>query len=389
MLSKGESSETKSRRQYLKGLAGSTLLTTGLAGCLGMGDSGGEGGNGSLKIGLETHTTSGGWASAMMDATEFYAADRGFDFEIFTNGESLSKQISNIKQMVNQGYDGILVVTFDTEGSADAIDQAVNDGVPVFTMDSDAAAKSVGMHVSWDGTKAASHSAELLTEKMRKQRPDQGSYNVLEIRAPPGRDIARRRHEPFVKSIENVDGVKIVGTVDGEWRRGTAKEKALQWINSHEAPDGLYAASYLMGLGGQDALKELGLQKPKTSDAHITQVHLDGSPQTHKLIKNGYIDTAVDQPVHYYGPLALLYMERYIKNGKSAIPEMETTIKSDDITLEPGEHKGTTLWDKPIWAPGTMQTAFDHPWFVTNSIDITEKNADAPYLWGNIWGQSN
>ena len=35
---------------------------------------------------------------------------------------------------------------------------------------------------------------------------------------------------------------------------------------------------------------------------------------------------------------------------------------------------------------GKNQTDNDHPWFQTNSIVITQENADKPYLWGNIWG---
>jgi ribose transport system substrate-binding protein len=415
MPSSGKKSAEQPRRQYLKHFAGTALLGTGLAGCMGGGgggsgddssDSGGSGSGGDttesggttsedttsgsdepLQFGMDTHTTSGAWATAMMEATEFYAADQGIEFEIFTNGGSQANQISNINQMVNQGYDGILIVTYDTQGAAGAIEDAVDAGVPVFTMDSDAATEAVNMHVSWDGTQAAAHSAELLTEQMRSQNPDQDEFEVLEIRAPPGRDIARRRHEPFVETIENTDGVSIAGTVNGEWGRAASQEKALQWINSNEAPDGLYAASYLMGLGGQDALAELDLQYPMSHDQHVAQIQLDGSPESHELILDGYIDTAVDQPVHFYGPLALRYMERVAREGESAIPEAGTEITADDISIPSAQHKGVELWSDPIWEPGAIDTAFEHPWLVTNYVDITQENANSENLWGNIWGQ--
>lgn len=366
----------------MKTLGGTALISSALAGCQG---GGGGGGDDTLTLGFETHATSGGWATAMMDGIEWYAEDRGFEFEIFTNGQNQSNQISNINQMVNQGYDGMVVTTFDTEGAVGAIEDAVDEGVPVYTIDSDAATDAVDMHVSYDDRAAASRSGELLSELMNEQHPETDEYEVLVVRAPPGRDIAAARHEPFVETIEGTDGVSIAGVVDGEWGRGRSQEVATQWINSNSAPDGVYAASYLMGLGAQDALASLDLDATKDSDDHITQVQIDGSPESHDMIADGYIDAAIDQPVHYYGPLALNHLAMQLNEGEDALPSVGDTVTRDDVTVEPAEHNGQTIWENPIWAPAEVRTVLEHKWLQTSFVEITEENVDNSSLWGNIW----
>jgi ribose transport system substrate-binding protein len=48
-------------------------------------------------------------------------------------------------------------------------------------------------------------------------------------------------------------------------------------------------------------------------------------------------------------------------------------------------HKGVELWQEPVWSSATIDEALGHRQFVTDHVVITQENADAPYLWGNIW----
>ena len=371
------------RRTYLKALTATGVAGVGLSGRVGATRQDDD----PLRIGFSTHFTSGAWVTALVEATEFYAQDRGFEFNLFTNNQELQQQVSDINQMVNQEYDGMVVIPVDTEGVVSAVEEANDAGVPVFTADIDAATEAVKMNVSWSDEEATTRAANLLVERLSEQRPDQDSYRILEVRAPPGRDISRLRHEPFVNAVENTDGVEIAGTIVGDWARSTAQTRTLEWINANDPPDGIYAANFTMGLGAQSALESQDLQYPSDHEEHITHVQLDGSSETHQMISEGYMDAAIDQPVHYYGPLAMNYLAQYIQgNGEETLPAMDSEVTGEQVSIEPAEHKGTTLWDEPIWEPATIGESFGHRQFVTNYVEITDENADAPYLWGNIWG---
>lgn len=388
-----------------------------------------------LTFGLSTHFTSGAWVTALVEGGLFYAEDQGLDFDLFTTGGESQKQINDIRQMVNQEFDGIVLIPFNSEAIASVVEEAVDAGVPVITVDIDAATPDNLMHISWDDELATRRATEMLVENLREQRPDQDQYTLLEVRAPPGRDIARLRHEPFVETIEETEGFEVADSVVGEWVRSTSKQRVQEWVNANEVPDGIYSANFLMSLGALSALQELDATAPRGEDDHVVMTQLDGSQNTHQNIRDGFIDGAVDQPNYFYAPLAFAWLERVAREGEDVLPEVGSTVVSGKadvengatpggnetnatvdgnetnatvgdnetnatmagnettqaseadatITIEPAMHKGVELWQEPIWSPATVEEALGHRQFVTDYVEITEANADAPYLWGNIW----
>lgn len=402
MVSQNEERSHIGRRSYLRGVGGATAL--GMAGLSGYTSQ-----DGPLTVGLSTHFTSGAWVTAVVEATQFYAQDRGYNYNLFTTGGESQKQITDIRQMVNQNYDGIVLIPFNSQAIGSVVEEATNAGVPVFTVDIDAATGADKMHFSWDDEAATRRAGEMLVENLRQQKPNQDQYQVLEVRAPPGRDIARLRHEPFVNLVGQTDDVTVTGTVVGDWVRETSKQRTREWINANQPPDAIYSANFLMSLGALSALQEMDLAAPRGKEGHIVMTQLDGSQNTHEMITEGFIDGAVDQPNYYYGPLALAYLERFVNQGESALPSQGSTVTStkesvtgtgnqttatttanggggQTISIEPAQHRGVELWQAPIWSPATIGQALNHRQFVTSHVEITEENADAPYLWGNIWG---
>lgn len=368
------------RRRYLQGATG-VALAGGVAGCTG------GGGSGSVRLGFSTHFTSGAWVSALVDGADIYAKSKGFEYNLFTTGGESQQQIEDMRQMINQEYDAIILVPFSTQDIANVVEEAADAGIPVFTLDIDAATPAAEMLVSWSDERAATTAADRLVEALRTQNPDQSSFTVLEVRAPPGRDISRLRHEPFVERVGETDDVEVAGTVVGDWAREAAFQNAREWINANEEPDAVYSANFAMGLGAVQALDELGLRHPTDHEDHVVAVQLDGSSESHELIQQGYIDRAIDQPVHYYGPIAVEYIERYVTgDGSAELPSQGDEVTADDLSIEPTEHEGNTLWQDPIWAPASVGESFGHTHFVTNLVEITPENADSPNLWGNNWG---
>jgi ribose transport system substrate-binding protein len=399
MTPKGILANSVGRRTYLRALGGTAALgALGTTGHLRQDDS--------LRFGLSTHFTSGAWVTALVEGGQFYAQDQGYDFDLFTTGGETQKQINDVRQMVNQGFDGIVLIPFNSEAIASAVEEAVDAGVPVITVDIDAATPADLMHISWDDERATQRATEMLISNLREQKPDQEAYTLLEVRAPPGRDIARLRHEPFVEMVEETEGFEVAGPVVGDWVRSTAKQRVREWVNANEVPDGVYSANFGMSLGALSALQEMDATAPRGEDDHVVMTQLDGSQNTHEAIQDGFIDGAVDQPNYFYAPLAFAWLERVASEGEGVLPDVGSTVVSGkgadeetttpnattptpeaeaSITIEPAMHKGVELWQEPIWSPATVEEALGHRQFVTSQVEITEENADAPYLWGNIW----
>lgn len=343
---------------------------------------------GSLEeVGVSSYVTGGAWITAFWEAGELYAKQNNIEWNLTSNTENVEKLITSIRQFTNQGYDGILAAIWDPEAANQAIKEATRQGIPVFTADGDATSKHVKMNVAFGNEKAGHVCAEEHVKAVRKQKPDQDSYQILNFRGPLGAGtVASKRHNGFESFIAEQDDFEIVQTINAEHKRTTAKQKALEWLNANDAPDSIQSTNLSMGLGVQSALDQLSMRHPKGNADHIVQTQVDAGPEVNTMIKNGYIDLAVDQPNYFYMPIALHYMQRWYDEGDDAIPEIGTEITADDLDIESTKFKGVDLWSEPIWAPATIVEQNGHPKFETQGVVVTKDNVDAPYHWGNIWG---
>lgn len=390
------------RRTFIKATGGATI-TTAFAGCTGGGGDGGDNtteadsngggtttennsGNGgdTRQIGISQHQAGGSWITAFFESGTAYAESQGYELETFIHDADAATQISQVRQMINQDYDGIVLVPWN-ESLNSVIEEAEEAGVPVFTANQDATTSAVKSFTAFGNRNAGQICGEQMYSALTEQKPDIGTYRVLNVR---GEFISssNARTEGFLSVMNSHDDVEIVNTIQTDWTQSDAQSKVQTWLNSNEAPHGVFSSNMTSGLGTFQALQDQDLVYEKGHDEHIVITQLDGGPSVNPKILDGYIDAAVDQPVTFYIPLAIKQMEAYWENGDDAIPSPGTELTAEDYPFEPVEREGGTLWSEPTWAPATVQEKDGHPYVQTNGIVLTEDNADEPYLWGNIWG---
>lgn len=373
------------RRDFLK-VAGGSAVLTGLSGCVG--DVGGGGGDESLdQVGMTAYVRGGSWITAYIEAAEFYAEDQGIDLEVRPNQQSAQKQVQDIRDFANQGYDGILVGVWQTGAAESAINSAIDQGVPVFATNADTSSEEIPLYVGFSNYDGGATSAEEMVTALEEARPNKDQWNVLDIRGPQGNQSANQRSQGFLDVMADQERVNVTDTLNGEFAQDQAQSIVQEYINATGVPDGIYSGNLSMGLGVVQALQNLDLMVPKGEEGHIVLTQMDGSPQVNPLVGDGLIDAAVDQPNYFYNPLALYFMREYVESGQSddSIPEVGSEVSADQVDIESAQHKGVNMWSEPIWAPSNMDEQNGHPWLKTNITVITQENYDAPYLWGNIW----
>jgi ribose transport system substrate-binding protein len=372
------------RREFLKA-TGAAITTAGLAGCTGGGGSGGD----SLdKVGMTAYVRGGSWITAYIEAARFYAEDRGIELDVRPNQQSAQKQVSDIRDFTNGDHDAILVGVWSTGSAEGAINSAMEAGTPVFATNADTSSSEIPLYVGFSNYDGGASSAEQMLSNLEEEKPDKDTWRVLNVRGIQGNQSANQRSQGFLDVMAEQDRVEVVQTLNGEYARDVAQQTVQEWINSNGPVDGIYSGNLSMGLGVVQALRNLDLLVPKGEDGHIVLTQMDGSPEVNPLVGEGMIDAAVDQPNYFYNPIAMHYMQEYVEAGNDAsvIPEVGAEVTADDLTIEPGQHKGVELWSEPIWDPGVMREQNGHPWFRTNSVVITQDNFDQPFLWGNVWG---
>lgn len=389
-MSDSSTTHDVSRRGYVTavGAGGLTLL----AGCSGIRGNQGDADDDSLtKLGFTSYVRGGSWITAYLDATRYYCNDTNIQLDVRPNRQSAAKQVQAIRSFAALGYDGILVGVWSTGAVKSAIDYAKDQGVPVIATNSDTASANSLLYVGFSNYQGGKKSAVRMYESLNTQNQN-NDQRVINVRGPYGKQSANNRSQGFVEYMERKADVTIEKTIVADNAQDVAQTKVQQYIQANGAVDGIYSANLSMGLGVVGALRKLDLLHKTGADDHIVLTQMDGSPQVNPLISEGYIDAAVDQPNYFYNPIAIKYMQQYIEaggadgNGQSVLPTVGETITKNDLNIKSHKHKGVQMWKQPIWAPATIKEQNGHPWFQTDSIVIDQKNADNPYLWGNIWG---
>ena len=385
MTPKDTSTSHGTRRSFVKEAVG--VSAVGLAGCLG----GDDGGDGSRTIGFETMGLGGDpWMGAFTNAAEWYAEDNDINIDVSSGQFDSAKQIQDLRQMIRQDVDGIVISPFEPGALAGVIEEAVDEGIPVFTANSTASTDAVSMFTAFGNANAASSAAELMISRL-EDRYGEARGEVLEIVAPQRNPTFVDRHEGFENRIQEEDNVEIIEQIQVEESdQASITNKLSTRLQQGTDFDGLYCPDLNSELGTLAAMENTGTRVERGEDGHIIMTGIDAGPNVLSAIQDGYMDGSVDQPNLFYGPISIKYLVDYLEadDGASALPEIGTEMTVDDLDIQGGTHRGVDPWEEPIWAPATV-TEYEagdatQRYFQTQGVTVTQENADIPYIWGNI-----
>jgi ABC-type sugar transport system substrate-binding protein len=375
------------RRQFIK--AASTACFAGMAGCAGvqtnlLANSNREQNKKVEKVAVSQHQVGGGWITAFLQAGRLYCNQQNIEFDLFNHNQDITKQITQIQLIASQDYDGIVVAPW-SKAVSDVIERVSGENLPIFTVDTDAPTDVIKSYTAFGNRNAGKRCAQQMVEILREQKPAQDTYQILNTRGG-FTEYSNARTNGFLEVINNTNDIEVAETLLTNWDRGKALQVTQTWIEANGPVDGIFSSNNTSGLGVFAALQRLNLAYRKSNENHIVLTQIDGAPEINPLIKKGFIDAAIDQPNYFYLPMAIRQMQQWYKSGEKAIPNPGTTLTPDMLNIPARDFRGTNLWSKPIWAPAEVGTHGQHPFIQTQGVLITQENADAPYLWGNIWG---
>jgi len=332
-------------------------------------------------FGLDTKIVSNTWEWLFAKSFQWYCEDNGYKWISNEAHGDPATQLTQARQMIAMGVDGLIICAQDSDAAAPIVDWATERNIPVFTTDSDINHPGVKMYIGYSGYLAGQKLGEKLVEYLKNKVEPIGEVKglVLEMRGPLGGASAIDRSEGFHSVIDKYPGVKVIQAL-GEFQETPAKESAESLLRRNPNIDALYSGNGPMCCGAIEAMKDLGIDPTKIFVATI-----DANPGVLNRIRTGEVDIAVDQPCPFYNPIAVYYMAKYLEEGESALPKEGEIVTAEDIDISGRKHLGTDIWAaKTAWSPARVTKREGHLWFQTNAIEVTKKNCDAGYLWANI-----
>lgn len=191
-------------------------------------------------------------------------------------------QLAILNDMVNKGYDGIVLSPIADGNLLPGVEKAVGKEIEM-VVNNDAFMPEI------DVTCGAWHwqAGELAAEWINEQIGGEGQVAV--IQGTPKNPAARSRTESFKQWFaDNNPDVEIVDVQNGDWDRMKSKDITDTWMKKFPELKAIYANNDTMAMGAIEAVKTAG----KVGDCLV--IGTDGTSEAYDSIKNGELSATVD-----------------------------------------------------------------------------------------------
>jgi len=171
------------------------------------------------------------WRDKMnMEMVNEAALSQKIDLTILSSNDDTEKQIADIKYLVDQKIDLLILTPNEVEPMTPIIEEVYDSGIPVILVDrkidSDKYTAFIGADNYQIGREVGRYVVGLLN----------GKGNVAEIKGLTGSSSAIERHKGFYDIVKNYPEIKIVFQGDGEWLKTGG---AIQMSKALDIPDSI------------------------------------------------------------------------------------------------------------------------------------------------------
>ncbi|HEV2453257.1 MAG TPA: sugar ABC transporter substrate-binding protein [Verrucomicrobiae bacterium] len=203
-------------------------------------------------------------------------------------------QISQVQDFITRGVDAIILNPYDKEGSAHAVDLAVQSHKPIVVVNAivsnlDKASAYVGSEDAEAGRIEAQRIVDVL----------HGIGNVVIIHGPNGHSAEVQRSEGIRDDLAKNPGIKVVAEQTANWSRAEALTLMENWLSSGQKIDAVLAQNDEMALGALKAIEAAH------KEGQIAVIGIDAIPDALKAVADGKMVGTVFQDAKGQGTLAV------------------------------------------------------------------------------------
>ncbi|NMB01267.1 MAG: substrate-binding domain-containing protein [Firmicutes bacterium] len=227
-----------------------------------------------IKVGITFMTTNNPFFVAMLDAVKEEVEGKLKGTVIVSDGQfNVSKQLSDVEDMIVQGIDLLLFNAVDSDAAEPAVFLAKEAGIPVVCLDVDAAGPR-DMFIGSDNYGAGVQCGEYTVQRLG------GKGRVVIINGTPITSV-RDRYQGFRDVIANYPDIVVVAEQNGETNLTKSMEVMENVLQAQPHIDAVFGINDPTALGILAAVQSAG----REHEMFITGV--DGSPDGVQAILDG------------------------------------------------------------------------------------------------------
>ncbi|SFS81581.1 sugar-binding protein [Paenibacillus sp. 453mf] len=249
---------------------------------------------------------------------------------------SVSEQIRLIEMAVAAKIDGILTQGLDEEQFVSIVDQAIELGIPVITIDSDAPDSRRLAYVGTDNYAAGFMAGKALIQDTG------GNANVGIVTGSFHAANLKERVRGFLDAVKREDGIRILDMKESNIDRIGSASAAYTMSREHEALDTFVGTSALDAMGIAQMLNDRSQDSHASEHKDIRVFGFDDLPETIELIDKGIVSASIVQKPYQMGAEGVELMLDYL-GGKRIVSVYNTDariIRKEDLSMYKGGNGG-------------------------------------------------
>lgn len=270
------------------------------------------------RIGFSQCTGADLWRQTMLnDMKRALALHPNYTLTYRDASNSTARQIEQIRELTAEGIDLLIISPNESAPITKAVEAVFQRGIPVVVLDRRIMSSAYNSFISGDNAEIGRLAGAFVGRLLN------GRGRVIEVTGLAGSSPAQERHRGFREQLGRFPGVRVIGELNGEWERDTARHLAERALTSLQQADVVFAHNEVMALGVQQVCKKYGLAN------RVQFVGIDGLPGPSggmQLVADGILKATFLYPTG--GEEAIETAVR-ILTGK-AVPR-ETILKSFQI----------------------------------------------------------
>ena len=271
------------------------------------------------KVGFAQTESNNPWRLAQTKSMQDEAEKRGWQLVYTDAAGSAAKQVADVRSMIAQGVDVILLSPREEKPLIPAVMEAKKAGIPMILIDRnvDATMATGGVDyaafIGSDFVKEGNQAAGVLTEFMK------GNAKIIQLEGSTGSSPANDRASGFAAFIKDHPGMEIIASQSGDFARDKGRQVFETLYQAHPEATALYSHNDEMTMGAIAAMEAAG----KVPGKDLIIATIDGTKDATQAILDGKVLVCVECNPKF-GPAAFDAIVK-LGNGETLEPKMVNT----------------------------------------------------------------
>ncbi len=298
----------------------SVVLALGCTGCMitidGEGTAAAGSGTVNNSIGLSVSTQNNPFFVTLVEGAEAAAQELGVKLTVVDAGDDVTKQASDIEDLVSKQVGVLIVNPVDSDAVSSAVSNAVSQGVKVISVDRAVNGVEIDCQIASDNVAGAEMATQYIVDTLGE------GIKVAELQGTVGASAAIDRGQGFHNVAD--EKLDVVSSQPANFDRTEGMSVMENMLQSNGDIQAVFAANDEMALGAVEAISGAGKD--------IMVVGFDATDDAIEAIRAGRMDATIAQQPDLIGKTAVEQAVKLI-NGETidkSIPVEVTLITKDN-----------------------------------------------------------